>query len=244
VVLLVVLVSFLSFAASPAGAQRTGCIPEERRAFFALVDPTKGDGQLTISDMRTIAGTLPAGDPDRVELERLIAQAEQQGVTGLRYDLTGPCPPLATATTAPATATTAPATSTIAPATATTAPATSTTVPGTATSTTAPGTATATTAPGTATATSAPGTATATTAPGTETATTVPGTETATAAATTVPATTAPDDDGDDDGDVSELPDTGQGPVDEQGNATLVMLLGGMALCIVGAFLWTQRRAA
>lgn len=224
--ILVALMGFMGLTASPAGAQTTGCVPEENRAFFALVDPTKGDGMLTISDMRTIAGTLPEGNPQRVELERLIAQAEQQGLTGLRYDLTGPCPPPATATTAP---TNAPATSTTAPATSTTAPGTATTVP--ATSTTAP-----------ATSTTVPGTETATTVPGTETATTVPGTETATAAATTVPATTAPDDDGDDD--VSELPDTGQGPADDQGNATLVMLLGGMALCIGGAFLWTQRRAS
>lgn len=241
VLILATLLGLMSLTASPVGAQLQpgeGCAPEDDRFILSVVDPTK-DGVISIADLRFIADGLPAGD-QKDTFNGLIAQAEAQGVTGIRYNITGPCPPPATSTTVPATSTTAPATSTTAPATSTTAPATSTTAPGTAT--TVP--ATSTTVTGTATATTAPGTATATTVPGTETATTVPGTETATAAATTVPATTAPDDDGDDDGDVSELPDTGQGPADDQGNATLVMLLGGMALCIGGAFLWTQRRAS
>jgi len=66
---------------------------------------------------------------------------------------------------------------------------------------------------------------------------------TTTTATATDPATTAPDDDGDDDG-VNELPDTGRGPDSDQGNTTLVMLLGGMSLFIAAAFLWTQRRAS
>ena len=115
-----------------------------------------------------------------------------------------------------------------------------TTVPPTATTAAGP---TATTAAGT----TVPGTTVpATTAPGT----TVPGTTPATSVSTD-PATTAPDDDGDDDGGegdgestVVTLPDTGQGPDAGQGNATFVMLLGGMSLLVAAAFFVTRRREA
>jgi hypothetical protein len=100
--------------------------------------------------------------------------------------------------------------------------------------------------------TEVPGTEAPTDVPGTEAPTDVPGTE----APTEVPGTEVPgeptdaptqdpgegDDDGDDgEGTVDELPDTGQGPNNEQGQAILFALLGGTALFFSGAVLVRKR---
>jgi len=215
-VLLVAVLGFLGMTNS-AGAQTEGCAYGDDAFVLNLVDPTK-DGVITIADLQAIADGLSAESPFKAQLEGLIDDAVEQGVTGIRYDGTGTCAQVTVTATATTPVTTATATATT-PVTTATATATTPVMTATATATTPVTTATATE------------TATATT------------TSTATATATTAPATTAPDDDGDDDG-VSELPDTGQGSSNGQGNSTLVMLLGGMSLFIAAAFLWTQRRAA
>jgi len=220
-----VALGLLGLTASPAGAQSGEfCAPQGDWFLLNLFDPTK-DGVISIGDLQFIADGLPDGE-QKTTFQNLVNRAEDAEVTGIRYNAQGACAPATSvpATTVPgATATNVPATT--APGTATNVP--TTTVP----STTAPGTTVATTAPGTTVATSAPGT-------------------TATAVSTD-PATTAPDDDGDDDGGegdgestVVTLPDTGQGPDAGQGNATFVMLLGGMSLLVAAAFFVTKRREA
>jgi len=217
-VLLVSLIGLMGMTAGSASAQLQpgeGCVPEGDRFIIGLADPDR-NGVITIAELQLIADNASPGEQQDT-FNDLIDQAEAQGVTGLRYNIEGPCPPPVTAT-----------------------PPTVTATPPTVTATPPTVTATATTPVTTATVT-ATATETATTTATATTTTTV--TETATATATTAPSTTAPDDDGDDDG-VSELPDTGQGSTGDQANSTFVMLLGGMSLFIAAAFLWIQRRAA
>jgi hypothetical protein len=238
IALLLFTLGFMGLTAGSAGAQLQpgeGCAPEGDRFILSLADPNE-DGVITIAELQEIADSLPAGE-QKDTFNDLIAQAESQGVTGIRYDITGPCPP--PATVGPTATTAAPTATTAAPTATTAAP-------------------TATTAPGTETATSVPATETATTAPGTETAV---ATETAAATATTAPDDGDDDggagddgsddggagddggDDGSDDG-VSELPDTGQGSASDEGSSILVMLLGGTSLLVAAGFLWTRLRTS
>lgn len=234
-VLVVAFMGLMGLTAGTASAQLQpgeGCVPPGDRTIVGLLDPNE-DGVITIAELQEIADSLDPG-PQQDQFNALIDQAEAQGVTGLRYNITGPCPTAPTATTAAPTATTAAPTATTDPS----APTATTAAP------------TATTAPGTATATTAPGTATATTAPGT--ATTTPDDDGADDGTDDGSDDGGAGDDGSDDGGagdgsddgVNELPETGQGPDSGQSNATLVMLLGGASLFIAAAFLWTQRRTS
>lgn len=129
--------AFMGMSAGPAGAQSVGCAYGDDAFILGLVDPTK-DGTVTIMDLQTIAAGLSDASPFKADLLDIIAEAQTQGLTQIRYDGTGVCavtPTPITPTATPVTPTATPVTPTATPVTPTATPITPTTTPVTATAT-------------------------------------------------------------------------------------------------------------
>lgn len=88
----------MGLTSGPAAAQgRVGCAYGDDAFILGLVDPTK-DGTVTIADLQTIAAGLSDTSPFRADLLDIIAQAQAEGLTQIRYDGTGVCAPTPTPT--------------------------------------------------------------------------------------------------------------------------------------------------
>ena len=84
-VMAIMAVGFFAVATTSVSAQQYECVNEPG---LELLDPTKGDNVLTLSDLQSIAAQFP----NNARLQELVAQAQSEGLAGIQYANCGTTP--------------------------------------------------------------------------------------------------------------------------------------------------------